>query len=181
MALGQWISRSTLEWSTFDSAVFRIGHPDRVLGRFGLGFAARIILCVDPGVIDDWIAAHPDHPAISVIGSAALTMVFPFDDVAAVGPLLESETIAIKCLGAASIVCPVGLQTPLGFCDCHKALVAAGFTPADATWMTGMRIKNAVHARYRIEHGREQNTARLRYLEQNPTKQLEAFVTPKAK
>ncbi len=172
IASGQWISRSTLEWSTFDAAVFRIGHPDRVLGRFGLGFAARAILAADPCVIDDWIAAHYDHPAISVIGGAALTMVFPFDDVAAVGPLLESKTIAIKCLGAASIVCPVGLQTPLSFHDCHKALVTASFTPADATWMTGMRIKNAVHARYRIEHGREQNTARLRYLEQNPDKAI---------
>ncbi len=38
--------------------------------------------------------------------------------------------------------------------------------------MTGMRIKNAVHARYRIQHGREQNTARLRYLEQNPDKAI---------
>lgn len=171
LAFGQWISRSTLEWSTFNSAGFRIGHPDRVLGRFGLGFVARIILCTEPGVIDDWIAAHPDHPAISIIGSAALTMVFPFDDVAAVGPLLESENIAIKCLGAASIVCPVGLQTPC-FRDCHKALIAGGFTPADATWMTGMRIKNAVHARYKIEHGCEQNTARLRYLEQSPDKAI---------
>ena len=170
LAFGQWITRSSLEWSTFDAAVSRIDHPDRVLGRFGLGFAARVILCVEPRVIDDWIAAHPDHPAISVIGSAALMMVFPFDDVAAVGPLFESKTVAIKCLAAASIVCPVGLQTPLSFRDCHRALVAAGFAPADATWMTGMRIKNAIHARYRIEHGREQNTARLRYLEQNPDK-----------
>jgi hypothetical protein len=175
LALGQWISRSTLEWSTFDGAVFRIGHPDRVLGRFGLSFAARIILCAEPGVIDGWIAAHPNHPAISVVGSAALTMVFPFDDVAAVSPLLESQTIAIKCLGAASIVCPVGPQTPLSFRECRKELVAAGFTPADATWMTGMRIKNAVHARYRIEHGREQSAARLRYLEQKPDKTIGGF------
>jgi hypothetical protein len=172
LAFGQWISRSSLEWSTFETAAHRIDHPDRVLGRFGLGFAARVILCAEPSVTDDWIAAHPDHPAISVIGSAALTMVFPFDDVAGVGRLLESKNIPIKCLGAASIVCPVALETQLNFPDCHKALVAGGFTPADAIWMTGMRIKNAVHARYRVEHGREQNTARFRYLEQNPGKAI---------
>ncbi|MGD0023835.1 MAG: hypothetical protein ABSC37_04270, partial [Xanthobacteraceae bacterium] len=35
-----------------------------------------------------------------------------------------------------------------------------------------MRIKNAIHARYRIEHGREQDGARLRYVEQNPGKAM---------
>jgi hypothetical protein len=152
--------------------VRRTSHPERVLGRLGLGFCARVILCAGPSVIDAWIAAHPDRPAISAIGSAPLIMVFPFDDVAAVGPLLESKTIPIKCFGAASIVCPIGLQIPLSLRDCHKALVAAGFTAADAGWMTGLRIKNAVHARYGIEHGPEQNTARLRYLEKNPDKAM---------
>jgi hypothetical protein len=172
LALSQWLSRATLEWSTFDAAVFRIGHPDRVLGHFGLGFAARAILATDAKVIDDWISAHPDHPTVAVIGTAALSMVFPFDHEAAVAPLLESTNVAIKCLGAASIVCPVGLGSPLSLRDCHKALVAAGFAAADATWMTGTRIKNAVHARYRIEHGREQDSARLRYVEQNPEKAM---------
>jgi hypothetical protein len=172
LALRQWISRSTLEWSTFNAAVARIGHPDRVLGHFGLGFTARVILCAEPGVIDDWIVAHPDHTAISAIGSAALKMVFPFDDAAAIAPLLESKTVAIKCLGAAALVCPVGLQAPLSFCDCRKALVASGFSRADATWMTGLRIKNGVHARYRIERARAQNTARVQYLEQNPDKAI---------
>jgi hypothetical protein len=170
LALGQWLSRATLEWSTFEAAVSHIEHPTHVLGRFGLAFAARAILCTEPCVIDNWIATHADHPAVSVIGSAALMMVFPFDDKAAIGPLLESKTVGIKCLGAASIVCPVGLEPSLSFRDCHKALVAAGFAPADATWMTGMRIKNAVHARFRIEYDREQSTARVRYLEQNPDK-----------
>jgi hypothetical protein len=172
IALAQWLTRATLEWSTFDAAVSRIGHPDRVLGRFGLGFAARVILGTDTSAIDGWIAAHPDHPAVAVIGSAALTMVFPFDTQAAVAPLLESKNAAIKCLGAASIVCPVGLKAPSSFRDCHRTLVAAGFAVADATWMTGMRIKNAVHARYRIEHGREQDSARLLYVDQNPDKAM---------
>jgi hypothetical protein len=174
IAFAQWLSRARLEWGTFDTAVFRLGHPDDLVGggRFGLWFAARAILSADPSVVDDWIVAHPDHLAIATIGSAALSMVFPFDDEAMVAPLLASKNVGIKCLAAASIVCPVGLDPPSSFRDCHRALVAAGFKAADATWMTGMRIKNAIHARYWIEHGREQDAARLRYVEQNPDKAM---------
>ena len=172
VAFGQWLARSTLSWSTFDQAVVRIGHPDDVFGGFGLKFVARVIFCIAPHVIDAWITDHPDHPAVSIIGSAALTMVFPFDHESAIAPLLESATPAIKCLGAAAVVCPVAMQSGLSFRDCHKALVDAGFAPADATWMSGMRIKNAIHARYRIEHAREENTARLRYIEKNPDKAI---------
>lgn len=172
VALGQWITRSTLTWNTFHQAVVHIGHPTHVFGSFGLKFVTRVFLCIDPSVIDTWISRHPDHHAISIIGSAALTMVFPFDHGAAVAPLLKSATPAIKCIGAAAIVCPVGMQPELSLRDCHKTLVDAGFAPADAIWMSGMRIKNTIHARYRIEHGREQNTARLRYLEKNPDKAI---------
>jgi hypothetical protein len=170
LALAQWLSRAALEWNTFNAAVSRIGHPDRVLGRFGLAFTARVILSTDSSAIDHWIEAHPDYPAVAVIGSAALSMAFPFDTQATVTPLLESKNVAIKCLGAASIVCPVGLGPPLSFRDCHKALIAAGFGAADATWMTGIRIKNTIHQRYWLEYQREQNSARLQYLEQNPDK-----------
>jgi hypothetical protein len=168
LALSQWISRATLDWNNFNAAVVRIGHPDRIFGHFGLGFVVRIIFRVDPGAMEDWIAAHLDHPTVAVIGSAALNMVFPFDGKAATPALLESKNVAVKCLGAASLVCPVGQEPLSSLSDCHKSLVAAGFTPADATWMTGMRIKNAIHARYRTEHAREQTGARLRYVEEHP-------------
>lgn len=168
LALAQWLSRATLDWNTFHAAVHRIGHPDRVFGHFGLGFVARIVFRVDPGIIDDWIGAHPDDLTIAGIGSAALNMLFPFDGTVATSALLESNNVAIKCLGAASLVCPIGQQIPLSLSDCHKALVAAGFAPSDATWMTGMRIKNAIHARYWNEHTRQQTGARLRYVEEHP-------------
>jgi len=168
LALSQWISRATLDWNNFNAAVVRIEHPDRIFGHFGLGFVVRIIFRVDADVMDDWIAAHLDHPTVAVIGSAALNMVFPFDGKAAAPALLESKNVAVKFLGAASLVCPVGQEPLSSLSDCHKSLVAAGFTPADATWMTGMRIKNAIHARYRTEHAREQTGARLRYVEERP-------------
>lgn len=168
LALSQWMSRATLDWNTFNTAVMRIEHPDRLFGHFGLRFMARIVFRVDPGVIDDWIGAHPDHPILAVIGSTALNMVLPFDGEAATAALLESKNVAVRCLAAASLVCPIGRQPPSSLSDCHKSLVKAGFAPADATWMTGMRIKNAIHSRYTNEHTREQNGARLRYVEQHP-------------
>jgi hypothetical protein len=172
LALGQWITQAKLSWETLDAAVSLIDHPTRALGRFGLSFVIRIVLRVEPSVIDNWINSHPEHPTISVVGSAALAMVFPFDERADVSSLLGSGTPAIKSLGAAALVRPIGLESKLSFRDCHKALVAAGFAPADAIWMTGLRIKNAVHARYRIEHAREQHNARQQYLEQNPDKAM---------
>ena len=32
----------------------------------------------------------------------------------------------------------------------------------------GLRLKETIHQRYRLEHGRENDTARLRYVEKNP-------------
>lgn len=168
VALVQWLSRATLDWNTFSAAVHRIGHPDRVFGHFGLGFVVRILFRVDPSIIDDWIGAHPDNLTVAVIGSAALHMVFPFDGKASTSALLESKNVAIKCLGAASLVCPISQESPNSLSACHKSLVAAGFASSDATWMTGMRIKNAIHARYWNEHTREQTSARLRYVEEHP-------------
>lgn len=168
LALSQWLSRATLDWNTFDTAKVRIEHPDRVFGHFGLGFVIRIVFRVASHIVDEWIIAHPDHPTLAVIGSTALKMVGPFDGAPALSALFESNNIAIKCLAAASLVCSIGRQPPSSLGACHKSLVAAGFAPADATWMTGMRIKNAIHARYRNEHTRQQSGARLRYVEQHP-------------
>lgn len=168
LALAQWLSRATLDWNTFSAAVHRIGHPDRVFGHFGLGFVVRIVFRVDPSIIDDWIAAHPDNLTIAVIGSVTLHMIFPFDGTAATSALLDSKNVAIKCLGAASLVCPISQESPSSLSDCYKLLVAVGFAPSDVTWMTGMRIKNAIHARYWNEHTREQTNARLRYVEEHP-------------
>jgi hypothetical protein len=70
-----------------------------------------------------------------VIGSTARNRVSPFDGKAATSALLESKTVAVKCLAAASLVCPIGRQPPSSLSDCHKSLVAAGFAPSDATWV----------------------------------------------
>ena len=171
VATAQWLSHAKLEWNTFDQALSRIEHGHGLIGdsRFGLRFATRIILALDPRVIDDWIDSHPNTLSLATIWSAALSMVFPFDQRAQIEPLLRSRNSAIRCLGAASLICPLEFTgPPLGFPDCRKALVVGGIDPTDATWMMGMRIKRAIHQRYRLAHEQEQIAPRLRYVEKNP-------------
>ncbi|WP_176059079.1 hypothetical protein [Paraburkholderia sp. BCC1876] len=172
LSLGQWISHSTPGRETFQLAVARLGHPDRVFGGYGLTFVTRIVLKADPSVVDDWISANPDDAACSVIGGAALSMVFPFDEDTAVQSLLRSSNVAIKYLGAAAVVFPVGVQEPMNLRDCHRTLINSGFTAADAIWMAAVRIREAVYARNRSEHGRQQNAARLGYIERVPEKAI---------
>jgi len=172
LSLGQWISHSKPGREAFQLAVARLEHPDRVFGGYGLAFVIRIVLKARPSVVDDWISANPDDAACSVIGGAALSMVFPFDEDTAVQSLLRSSNVAIKYLGAAAVVFPVGVQEPMNLRDCHRTLVNAGFAAADAIWMAAVRIREAVYGRNRGEQGRQQNAARLGYIGRFPEKAI---------
>ena len=50
----------------------------------------------------------------------------------------------------------------------RPASTEGGIEPADAIWMLGLRIKNAIHGRYGLEDGIKNEGARLRYVAQNP-------------
>lgn len=170
LAFAQWISRAPFGWTTFKNAVHHLEHPyERFASRrFGLGFAARIILAVDPRSVAIWIATHPHHVALAAIGSAAISLAFPGGNPARILPLLNSPIAAIKCLAAASLIWPQDWQpSSLGYRECLHALVEGGIAPGDATWMTGFRLKQAIHQRYSLEHQRDQCDARLQYLERN--------------
>jgi hypothetical protein len=167
----QWISGAPLAWHTFDRAVYRIGHPDFLLGagRYGLRFAAQIIAVVDPRAIDAWIARHPNRLRVAIIGTAVLPTMFDSDMLTRAALLLRSRIPAIKCLAAALHVCPIfPVPSLAGFRDCRRALVENGIDPGDAAWMMAYRIKRAVHARYWDQHQLDGNQTRLRSLEANP-------------
>jgi hypothetical protein len=167
----QWISGAPLAWPTFNRAIYRIGHPDFLLGagRYGLRFAAGIISVIDPRAIDVWIVRHPNRLRVAIIGSAILPTGFDFDVLARATLLLRSRIPAIKCLAASLHVCPIFPVPALaGFRDCRRTLVENGIHPADAAWMMAYRIKEAVHARYWAQHQLEGSQARLRSLEANP-------------
>lgn len=171
LSFAQWILRAQLDWNTFYDAVRHIKHPYEhpARGDYGLRFAAQVILAVDPATIDSWIVGHPTHPGLATIGDAALWLAFPGRNSIHVSRLLKSRIVAIKCLAAASLVCPQGqLSSSLNFCDCWTALIEGGIDPGDATWMIGFRIKETIHQRYRLEHRREQCDTRLLHLERNP-------------
>ncbi|MGY3138344.1 hypothetical protein ACVWZM_009026 [Bradyrhizobium sp. USDA 4501] len=169
--LAQWISGAPLNWSTFDLAVQRIGHPDIGIspGRYGLSFVARIVTAIEPRAIDRWIAGHRNRLRVATIATAALSSIYDADVLGRANLLLKSAIPSLKCLAAAHHVCPVFPEPSLErLRDCHKCLVANGIEPGDATWMVAYRIKHAIHGRYWAEHQIDETRARLRYLDSNP-------------
>lgn len=169
IAMAQWLSRADFSWGTFDEAVNRLEHGDGLHdGRYGLTFSVRIVLALDPRVIDHWIKSHPNQPGLAAIGSAAIWMALPFDGEAMIAPLLRSRNAAICCIGAAAVVFPPGLREPPSFQDCMQRLGEGGIEASDTVWMTGMWIKRAVHERNWLEDRGKGEVARLRYVEQNP-------------
>jgi hypothetical protein len=171
VAFVQWLSSTTTTWDTLSLALSHVEHGHRFIGgdRYGLVFTARIVLALDAHAIDACISANPNRQRLAAIGSAAVAMVLPFNGKARPAALLRSRNAAIRSIGAAALVSPLEIMgPPLSFHDCRAALVAGGIAPSDATWMTGLRIKEAIHQRYRLEDGRKKESARLRYVEQKP-------------
>ena len=169
--LAQWVSGAPLNWSTFDRAVHRIGHPDIGISPdcYGLSFATKIVAAIEPRAIDRWIRAHRNRLRVATITSAMPPSMYDADILGRATLLLKSGFPALRCLAAAFYVCPIFPQPFLeNFRDCRKSLVANGIDPCDATWMMAYRIKGAIHGRYWAEHQLEQAQARLRYLEGNP-------------
>lgn len=171
VAFVQWLSSATTSWDTLTRGLSQVEHGRSFMSgrRFGLAFAARIVLSLDTHAIDVCIKVNPNRQRLAAIGDAVLAMVLPFDGKARPAALLPSRNAAIQSIGAAALLSPFEIMgTPLSFRNCRVALIAGGVAPSDATWMMGLRIKNAIHQRYRLEHARSNDLARLRYVEKNP-------------
>jgi hypothetical protein len=171
VAFVQWLSSATTNWNTLRLALDHVERGHRFMGggRYGLSFTARIILSLDARAIDACICANPNKQRLAAIGNALHSMVFPFDGKARPTVLLRSRNAAIRTIGAVALISPLGIMgAPLSFRSCWSVLVAGGIAPSDATWMMGLRLKDAIHQRYRLEHGRVNETARLHYVEKNP-------------
>ena len=171
LAFAQWLSSPATGWNTLTLAASHLEHGRGFIGGgcYGLAFTARIVLALDACAVDACIRANPNKQHLAVIGNAALATVFRFDGKARPAGLLSSRNGAIRSIGAAGLILASELTgTCLGFRDCGAVLVAGGITPSDATWMMGLRLKEVVHQRYRLEHGLKNEAARLRYVEKNP-------------
>jgi hypothetical protein len=171
VAFVQWLSGTTTNWNTLMLALAHVERGHRFMGggRYGLSFAARIVLSLDARAIDACIRANPNKQRLAAIGDAAHAMIFPFDGKARPTALLRSRNAALRAIGAATLISPLRIMgAPLSFRSCWSVLVAGGIAPSDATWMMGLRLKEAIHQRYRLEDGRKNDTARLRYVEKNP-------------
>jgi hypothetical protein len=171
IAFVQWLSGATTNWNTLVQALAHVERGHRFMGggRYGLSFTARIVLSLDARAIDACIQANPNKQRLAAIGNAAHTVVLPFNGKARPTALLRSRNAAIGAIGAAALISPLEIMgAPFSFRRCWSVLVEGGIAPSDATWMMGLRLKETIHQRYRLEHGRENDTARLRYVEKNP-------------
>ena len=171
VAFAQWLASATTSWDTLTLALSNVEHGHVFVGggRYGLAFTARIVIALDARAVDACIRANPNSQHLTVIGNAALAMVFPFDGKARPAALLRSRNAAIRSIGAAALISPLEIMSArLCFRDCQAMLVASGIAPSDATWMMGVRIKEAIHQRYRLEDALKNEAARLRYVEKNP-------------
>ena len=171
VAFAQWLSGATTNWDTLTLALSHVEHGHRFIGsgRYGLAFTARIVIGLDARAVDACIRANPNRQRLTAIGNSALAIIFPFDGKPRPAALLRSRNAAIQSIGAAALISLREIMgVPLGFRDCQAMLVAGGIAPSDATWMMGLRIKEAIHQRYRLEDALRNEAARLRYVEKNP-------------
>lgn len=172
IAFVQWLCGThTISWDSLKLAISYVKSEHMRLrgGRYGLVFTVRVVLSLDVRAVEDYIRANINNESLEAIGNAAFAMVFPFEGKARLVPLLQSHNAALRSIGVAAFISPLEIMgAPLGLHDCHEALVANGIEPSDATWMVGVRIKEAIHQRYYLEHAQKTNTARLRYVEKNP-------------
>ena len=169
--LAQWVSGAPLNWSTFDRAVHRIGHPDIGISpdRYGLSFATKIVAAIEPRAIDRWIRAHRNRLRVATITSAMPPSMYDAD--ARPRDLASQKRLSSPAMSSRRVLCCPRYSRNLflkTFGIAARALVANGIDPCDATWMMAYRIKGAIHGRYWAEHQLEQAQARLRYLEGNP-------------
>jgi hypothetical protein len=169
LAFGQWIAQARLDWGSFEQAIRSQEHPRHLAAwRYGLAFTARLALTLSPHAVDRWLRAHPGHPAIAVVGTAAQELQLPWNRVPGAVSLLASRTPALRCIAAAALVEPVGPGKALPLEDCAQVLESGGFAAGDVAWMLGWRLKRVVHARYWVGHQIEQIVARRRYVEAHP-------------
>jgi hypothetical protein len=107
------------------------------------------------------VATLPNSASMAAIGNAVLAETFPFGNKRSNHAILRSKNAAIKCLAAASVIHASEQDPPKPVRDCIAALTQGGIAPSDAIWMAGVRIKNTIHQRYRIEHELPKVEARL--------------------
>jgi hypothetical protein len=170
-AAAQFITTGALDWATFQAAYLRGGRTfDIDIGRnYGLSMLFEIILTVDPTLLNDWIAVRPNDLSLAIIARVAFRKLTFAANTMLASALLGSSNRTLQCLAAAAIVMPAFEQgSNRTVRQCWQLLVNGGIDPGDAIWMTGARLKEAIHARYRAESHIQQQTDRLCFLHRKP-------------
>lgn len=159
------------DWKSFEQCFAQLDHFWDVRGtpRWGFEFILKLALMYDANALDRWTCAQRAEFALSALTGVLVGARADTFGVADLSPLLNARNPKLKLLAAASVV--AGPPTQDISCEFEERwvhLTTGGINPADAIWMAGMLLKQAVHQRYRTEGTIHNHQARLRYIERRP-------------
>src|SRR5262249_3394127 len=140
-------------------------------GRFGFGFVLKLFARSNPAALDRWLRSHkpPDPYLAPVVPTLAEDLVWQCESEVLARTLLRLTNPLVRCLGAAAILYHPFRSSPPHTCArCFEIFSAGGIDAADAIWMVSLRLKDAVHTRYRCTDQLPKLQARRRYVEASP-------------
>lgn len=154
LSIAQALTRRDLNWELLTIAQSYTRHPYDVSAgqRYGLSFAARLGLKLDPSAVSSLMTRMPNHPMLAAIARAGVDSLWNDKGEAALRLLLSGNPL-FTALAAVSVVME---ETESGYRrsyrEINELLKGAGVDAADAIWLSGVRLKEVVHARYSARH-----------------------------
>lgn len=174
IGLAQQLAESKLDWDSVRAAKWYVDHPYEIEtgGRYGLGFAARTMLMVNPTGLAEWIARSSGNQALVAVLRAGADQLWESSDLAA-RQLLSTGNAMLTAMAAAFLSLPSDEHTPpRPYKTVYYALVEGNIKPGDAIWLSGLQLKELVHKRYRLRGRLNEQSARSDLLRTHPERAL---------
>lgn len=167
-----WMTVDDYAWESFRAATGLIDYHwyPPLFPDYGLAFAAEHVMASATDGTELRGLPRLTTKQYASVGSGAVALATSARPSAAIArSLVRTPFPGLRHLGAAAVVMP--RDTTANLTDargCCATLVRAGIARGDAVWMTGYRLKMAVHERYRLTGRVEQAKARLAELTGHP-------------
>ena len=171
LATAQALARGILDWKLLEAASQYVVHPSHLSAddRYGLKFATRVVLRLDPRSLARWIADASVIQALAAVARAGVEDLW-LDRDGTAHRLARTGNALFKAAAAATLCLDRDEQGPCrSYREIHRTLVTEGIATADAIWLTGLTLKECIHERYRVKGGdHDHNLLRLECLRAHP-------------
>ncbi len=170
LATAQALARGTLDWELLHAASQYVVHPSHLStdDRYGLKFATRVVLRLDPRSLARWIADASVIQALAAVARAGVEDLW-LDRDGTAHRLARTGNALFKAAAAAILCLDRDEQGPhRSYREIHRILVKEGVATADAIWLAGLQLKEAVHERYRRNGGCGDQLRHLDFLRAHP-------------